>query len=121
MAAEEYALRQGVEMIRIQVGGRVAESWAAGYASLLERFPRNLRIYADLDNALLSDVCLIDPHGPAPVVNFLFEKTKKEPLGSTSRPVIAMFVENAGSLAETLADQLTSRANELRQLDPPGG
>lgn len=120
MKAEEEALKRGVEMIRIQMSSRVAASWAEGYASLLDRFPQNFHIFADLDNTLLNDVSLIDPYGHEPIVNFLFETLLSGPLGTTSRPIIALFIENARALASTLAQQLVERANELPALASQG-
>ncbi|HET8660156.1 MAG TPA: gamma-glutamylcyclotransferase family protein [Micromonosporaceae bacterium] len=118
--AEEEALNRGVEMIRIQISSRVAASWADGYAKLLDRFPQNFRILADIENVLMNDMSLIDPHGHDPVINFLFENLLPGPLGTTSRPVIALFIENARTLSSTLAQQLVKRAGKLPGLTPQG-
>ncbi|HZN18193.1 MAG TPA: gamma-glutamylcyclotransferase family protein [Micromonosporaceae bacterium] len=118
MKAEEEALNRGVEMIRIQISSRVATSWAEGYASLLERFPQSFRIRADFESVQLNDVSLIDPYSHDPIINFLFETRLPGPLGTTSRPVMSLFIENARTLANTLAQQLVKRANELPGLTP---
>jgi hypothetical protein len=108
---EEDALRRHVEMIRIQTVNPVAASWAEGYAQLIEEFPGRFRMLADLDGASYNDVILIDPHTRTPVVVFLFETRGR------GTPVFAIFIMNARALANSLADQLADRANDVLKLD----
>lgn len=115
--AEEAALKQGVDITRIQGNSPVAKIWADGYARLCEQYS-NLHIKAELDNMSLNDICLIDPRGYAPVVNFLFETKEPGHLGHVGRPVIAIFVMNARNLATTLADQFIMQADKLDDLGP---
>jgi hypothetical protein len=116
--AERGALRHGVDMIRIQTGNPVAASWAKGYAQLLAEFPGNFRMMADLDGISYHDVILIDPRGQDPVVSFVFETREPGPLGPVGRPVVALFIMNARTLASNLADQLINHAEELLKLTP---
>jgi hypothetical protein len=117
LRAEKEALRHRVDMMRIQTGSPVAPSWAEGYAQLLEDFPDNFRMRADLDGVSYNDVILIDPHGRDPIVSFLFETREQRRLGYVGRPVLALFITNARALASNLADQLFDRANDLAKLD----
>jgi hypothetical protein len=115
--AEEEALRRRVDLIRIQTGNPVAASWADGYARLLEDYPGNFRMRADLDGVSYNDVILIDPHGRDPVVSFLFETSERRRLGPVGRPVLALFITNARALARNLAEQLAARADNVSKLD----
>jgi hypothetical protein len=116
LRAEEEALGHGVDMIRIQTGSPVAAGWADGYKRLLEDFPDNFHMRADLDGVSYNDVILIDPHGRDPIVSFLFETRERRRPG-VGRPVLALFIMNSSKLAGNLADQLFDRANDLTKLD----
>ncbi len=116
--AEREALRRGVDMIRIQTGNPVAASWAKGYAQLLEDFPGQFQMRADLDGVSYNDVILIDPRGHNPVVSFIFETREPGLLWPVGRPIVALFIMNARTLASNLSDQLINHAGELLELDP---
>ena len=104
--AEKEALRRGVRMVRIHTGDLVADSWAQGYAELLEDFPYKFTMMADLDEISYNDVILIDPHGREPVVSLLFESREQVELGVVGRPIAALIIKNARPLARNLAGHL---------------
>jgi len=122
--AEETALRHDVDITRIQIAGPVADGWAKGYATLMEKYPKHFHMAVDPDNSSLNDICLIDPYGHNPVVNFLFETRDTEHLGPSGRPVkvgrpvMAIFILNERILAKTLADQLAQHEKNLARLAP---
>ena len=116
--AEREALRRGVDMIRIQTGNPVAAGWAKGYAQLLKDFPGQFQMRADLDGISYNDVILIDPRGHDPVVSFIFETREPGLVGPVGRPIVALFIMNARTLASNLSDQLINHAAELLELDP---
>jgi hypothetical protein len=116
--AEREALRHGVDMVRIQTGNPVATSWAKSYAQLLADFSDHFRMMADLDGISYNDLLLIDPRGRDPIVGFLFETKEPGPLGPVGRPIVALFIINARTLARNLADQLINHAEELLKLSP---
>jgi hypothetical protein len=118
--AEERALQRGIKITRIQVDSPVSPIWATGYANLLERYPDRLRIVVSLNAISLNDICLIDPHGHHPVVNFLFEAKQDERLGQVGRPVTAMFLMSASNLAQNLAAELDEQVKKLTELTPDG-
>jgi hypothetical protein len=101
--AEKEALHRGVSMVRIHTGDLVADSWAQGYAELLEEFPYKFNMMADLDGISYNDVILIDPHGREPVVSLLFESREQVELGVVGRPIAALIIKNARPFARNLA------------------
>jgi len=115
--AEKEALRRGVEVFRIVPGNRVAASWAKGYAGLAQEFSR-FHMYADLDAISYDDIIVIDPRGHYPVAAFLFETRERGGLGPAGRPVGALFLMNARSLATNLADHFIDHIDELSELRP---
>lgn len=98
----------------------MASSWAEGYAELIEKYPDHFNMTVDLDGMSFSDITLIDPRGHDPVVIILFETSEPGSLGPVGRPVIALIVTNARTLATTLADQLIAHAADLPKLNPQG-
>ena len=117
--SEREALRRGVDMIRIQTGNPVAAGCAKGYAQLLKDFPGQFQMRADLDGVSYNDVILIDPRGHNPVVSFIFESREPGLLGPVGRPIVALFIMNARTLASNLSDQLINHAGELLELNDP--
>jgi hypothetical protein len=115
--AEREALLRDAEVIRIHPGNLVAASWAKGYAELADEFDRFL-MYSDLDVIYTYDVILIDPHGPHPVVIYLYETRERKSLRLAVKPVSALFVRNAHVLAANLGDHFIARIDELSQLRP---
>jgi len=118
--AEREALRHGVDIIRIQAGNPVAAGWAKGHAQLLEDYPARFQMVVDLDGISYNDVILIDPRGHDPVVSFVFETREPGQLGPIGRPVVALFIMNARTLAINLVDQLVNHAEGLLKLKPQG-
>jgi hypothetical protein len=118
--ADSDALSHGVTMLRIQTGSPVASSWAEGYAKLLEQHPDHFSMAVDLDGTSFNDITLIDPRGHDPIAILLFETSEPESLGPVGRPVIALIITNARSLATSLADQLIKHAKDLPKLNPEG-
>jgi hypothetical protein len=114
--AEEFALRNGVEIVRIQTADRVSREWAEGYARLAERHPSKLRVYADFKDPLLVNIGLIDPDGPRPEIQILFES-----ITATSRPSYsadaALSVYGTPRFAQTLQAKFIQWTEGLRILN----
>jgi hypothetical protein len=115
--AEREALLRGAEVIRIHPGNLVAASWAQGYAELAEESDR-FHIYSDLDAVSYYDIILIDPYTDHPVAIYLYETRERKSLRLVVKPVSALFVMNAHTLAANLADHFLDRIDELSQLRP---
>jgi hypothetical protein len=118
LIAEKDALGRGVKVTRVHTGARVAPSWADAYADLLERFPDRLKMVVDFDNMPFSDIGLVDPYGPDPVVYLLFETPDAAPFGIGSRPALFLIIEGAHSFAKTLCQQFVKHAESLMALRP---
>lgn len=113
IAAEEYALSNGVSINRIQTNDYVHEEWACRYSELLKCFP-NIHVYLDLKNPSLVNIGIIDPREEYPVIQMLFES--HEPLvgqvenyGSTA----ALFIYGARELAKALRVKFVNTINGL--------
>jgi gamma-glutamylcyclotransferase len=114
--AEEFALKKGVEIVRIQTADRVSREWAEGYARLAERYPGKLRVYADFKDPLLVNIGLIDPDGPQPEIQMLFES-----ITTASRPSYsadaALSVYGTPKFARTLQAKFNQWTEGLRMLN----
>ena len=115
--AEEFALRKGVRIIRVQTADRVSKEWADGYARLAEKYPGRLKIYADFRDPLLVNIGLIDPAGPRPEIQILFESiiTAARPSHAADA---ALSVYGPPRFARSLQDQFERWTESLRILDP---
>ncbi|MBO3752071.1 gamma-glutamylcyclotransferase [Streptosporangiaceae bacterium NEAU-GS5] len=115
--ADEEALQNGFKITRIHTGLSVANSWASSYARLMSEFP-NLEIAVDFNDPAFSDLGIIDPLGYRPVVYMLFEAPLSVTPDTDRRPSLFFVVENAQSLALSLAQQFAQRAKSLKRLRP---
>lgn len=71
--ATREAIQGGARLTRIQTSGQVSDSWAEGYARLVEDFPQLVSIYADLSDPTLTNVIVYDPEEGSSVVQIIFE------------------------------------------------
>lgn len=116
LRAEESALRNGVEIIRIQTKQRMLEEWADAYAQLASRFPNNLFIYADQPEPPLVNVALVDPFGTNPIIQLLFESHETSLRGLRTRGESAIFLYGKHGLSASLAGQFTARVKNLSKM-----
>ena len=116
IAAEDFALGRGVRIIRVQTADFVSSDWAERYAELLEKYPDTLRVYADFKDPLLVNIGLIDPQGPRPEVQILFESVTAA--GHPSHIADAgIFVYGPSRFARSLQAQFEHWTSRLRILD----
>ncbi|SCL20795.1 Gamma-glutamyl cyclotransferase, AIG2-like [Micromonospora rhizosphaerae] len=113
ISAEREALNRGVEVSRIQTSEPVIESWADGFANLLEMFPQKLKVFADPASPPLVNVGVIDPLSNQPVIQLLFETNEPDSNGSRSQGATAIFLYGQKSLAVSLAYQFSARTAKL--------
>jgi hypothetical protein len=113
LQAEEGALANGVEVVRVQTSPRAFDEWADGLASLLDHYPRQFRVFADFHRRAVPDFGLTDPHGTHPVVLLLFEWSEPAVSSVRSRPTAAVFLYGHRSLAAGLAEQFVARTQSL--------
>jgi len=114
--AEEVALRNGVEITRIQLVGKVNDAWADSYASLVERYPEGLRVFAERGESPLVNVAVIDAHGPSPVIQLLFEANEIVAGGPRHRGSAAVFLHGHSSLAVSLQTQFEDHVRNLQRM-----
>jgi hypothetical protein len=117
LQAEERALINQVQMVRIQVGGMVAEGWANGYARLLEQYGEHFRMVADYHYAGHNDLAVIDPGGRNPIVNLLFESREPGRFGTVGRPKMGFIIRDADAAAD-LHHQLNEQARGGERMQP---
>ena len=116
IAAEDFALRNGVKIIRIQTSDRTTKDWADRYAALIEKYPGQLQVYADFKDPLLVNLGLIDPEGKRPEIQILFESVTTA--GGASYPAdAAISVNGQARFARSLKEQFENWINRLRILD----
>ncbi len=114
--AEEFALKNGVEIHRVQTVDHVSKEWAEQYAELVERFPGRLFVYTDFKDPALVNVGLIDPQRPQPGVQILFESvTIAGPSRNTADA--AIFVYGPPTFARSLQAQFEQWIGRLKILD----
>jgi AIG2-like family len=114
--AEACALRNGVKIVRIQTSDRTSKDWADRYAALIEKYPGQLRVYADFKDPLLVNLGLIDPEGKHPEIQILFESVTTA--GGASYPAdAAISVDGQARFARSLKEQFEDWMNRLRILD----
>jgi gamma-glutamyl AIG2-like cyclotransferase len=114
--AEDAALKRGVEIVRIQTADRVSKEWAEQYARLMEKYPGNLRVYADFKDPRLVNVSVIDPDGSEPEIGILFESTVVA--GRPSYPAdAAISIFGANRVARSIHAQFDIWISNLRILD----
>lgn len=116
ISAEDFALGRGVKIIRVQTADRVSPDWAEQYASLIEKYPDKLVVYADLKDPLLVNLGLIDPQGPRPEVQILFESVTAVDHPSHTADA-GIFVYGPSRFARSLQAQFEHWTNGLRILD----
>lgn len=116
LAAEEAALRNGVEITRVQTSTRAVEDWADAYARLMDRYPKNLTVLRDVSEPPLVNVALIDPYGANPIIQLLFEAQEVTPQGERHRGASAMFLYREPALAASLAQQFAARCAVLHRM-----
>ncbi|MFI1163022.1 gamma-glutamylcyclotransferase family protein [Streptomyces sp. NPDC020801] len=114
--AEEIALRNGVEITRIQLSGKVNEVWANAYADLVERYPEGLRVFAERGDSPLVNVAVIDAHGPSPVIQLLFEANEIVAGGPRHRGSAAVFLHGHSPLAVSLQSQFEDHVRSLQRM-----
>ncbi|MEV4510737.1 hypothetical protein AB0K00_17415 [Dactylosporangium sp. NPDC049525] len=119
LQAEEAALVNNVEIVRIQVGGVVAASWAEGYARLLEKYPEQFRMVADFEYTGHSDIAVVDPRGRNPLVNLLFESREPGRFGPVGRAKIGFIVRDTNAAGD-LHHLLVEQARKSQALTPQG-
>lgn len=114
--AEDFALKEGVRIQRIQTAYRVSKDWAEQYAQLVEKYPGRLLVYADFKDPALVNVGLIDPQRPRPQVQILFESgtTAGRPRHTAD---VAVFVDGQHTLAQSLQAQFEHWISRLKILD----
>lgn len=114
--AEDFALANGVKIVRIQTSDRTSKDWAERYAALIEKYPEQLRVYADFKDPLLVNLGLIDPEGKHPEIQILFESVAT--MGRASYPAdAAISVDGQARFARSLKEQFEEWTNKLRTLD----
>jgi len=114
--AEEAALKNGVEVVRIQTADRVSKEWAEGYARLVEKYPGKLRVYADFKDPLFVNIGLIDPNGPRPEIQMLFESITKASRSSYTADAALSFY-GPPRFAQGLQAKFEQWAQDLRMLN----
>ncbi|MFI5912401.1 hypothetical protein [Dactylosporangium sp. NPDC051541] len=112
--AEEEALKNKIEVVRIQVGSMVASGWAEGYARLLKDYP-NFRMVADFEYTGHSDIAVVDPRGRNPFISLLFESREQERLGTVGRAMMGFIVRDARSTMD-LFQMLVEQAGRSQPL-----
>jgi hypothetical protein len=117
LKAEAEALGRGVDVRRIQTSPHAATRWADGLASLVERYPDKLRVYADFTTHGAADFGLVDPDGVRPIVVALFSAPVPGTLPIRSRTIAAFFYYQHRELAKILADDFGNRTQALRQIN----
>jgi len=116
--ATRKCLERGVNFFRIQTSDNPAEEWAEKFADLMDKFPDNLRVFSDYDSVELANTALIDPDGPNPIVQLLFE-TEGSGLKSASLDAsVAVFIYGRRDLARNLKARFLSRIHESERLLP---
>jgi hypothetical protein len=119
LQAEEAALVNQIEIVRIQVSGIVSPSWAEGYARLLEKYPDHFRMVADFDYTGHSDIAVIDPRGRSPFINLLFESREPGRFGPVGRATMGFIVRDVHSAGD-LHDLLVEQVRKSQPLTPQG-
>ncbi|RKS09977.1 gamma-glutamyl AIG2-like cyclotransferase [Nocardiopsis sp. Huas11] len=114
--AEETALRNGVDITRIQLSSWVDEVWANACADLIEQYPENLRMFADYGEAPLVNVAVIDAYGPSPVIQILFEAHEVAPGRPRQRGSAAVFLHGNSALASSLQGQFEEYTQSLDRM-----
>jgi hypothetical protein len=115
VSAEEFALKQGVKIHRIQTSDHVSKEWAEHYARLVEEYPGRLFVYADFRDPALVNVGLIDPQGPQPEVQMLFESvTTAGHASHTANTAISIYEP---TFAWSLQEQFKNWISRLKILD----
>ncbi|MFD5815702.1 gamma-glutamylcyclotransferase family protein [Streptomyces sp. NPDC127038] len=114
--AEETALRNGVEITRIQLSSWTNEAWANAYAGLVERYPENLRMFADYGEPQLVNVAVIDAYGASPVIQLLFEAHEVVAGGPRQRGSAAIFLHGNSPLAVSLQRQFEEYSQSLDRM-----
>lgn len=116
VSAEEFALKNGVTVHRVQTADHVSKEWAEQYSNLVEKYPDRLFVYTDFKDPALVNVGLIDPQRPQPEIQILFESvTTAGHSGHT--PDAAISVYGPPTFARSLQAQFEQWISRLRMLD----
>jgi hypothetical protein len=113
--AEDFALNNGVRIVRFQTSDRTSKDWADRYASLIEKYPGQLNVYADFKDPLLVNLGLIDPDGKNPEIQILFESLTS--IGHASFADAGLSIDGQARFARSLREQFEDRINKLVPLD----
>jgi hypothetical protein len=117
IAAERFALDNGVEITRIQTSPRANEVWANAYATLMDDFPKLLDVRADYSDPPLVNVGVVDPSGAEPVVQLLFESRDFSLSKDRYRAATSIFLYGRSEVATSVGRQFNDRVEKLDRLD----
>ena len=116
VSAEEFALKNGVKIHRIQTADHVSKEWAERYAELVDKYPGGLFVYTDFKDPALVNIGLIDPQRPQPEIQILFESVATAgPSRHTADA--AIFVYGPPTFARSLQAQFEQWISRLKILD----
>jgi gamma-glutamylcyclotransferase (GGCT)/AIG2-like uncharacterized protein YtfP len=116
LSVTEEALARGVAIARIQTSKNISSLWADQFATLMDKYPDSLKVFADYSDPALVNVGIVDPEEEGCLIELMFESQKFSLDKAYYPAVTAIFLRRRRELARSLQRSFIDHFRNLKTM-----